>query len=280
MRKSAMTFAIALLLAATAAAGDTLYVDLSGIDTGFPGLTNEQRQQLKDKIVADIQANFDVSGVDITVTTDATAEADRTVKINDSMGSEPRKGGGTAYYYGEWTEGSSSCDVYLDNFTERHGDDYKTGGEWDLDKLANGIGRTAAHEVAHSYSVGHNSDTPHNKMTEGGLVPSSERADTEWVFDDHTDEVLKNNLGKPPCDSTTDYDEEFIVPTFYDAPCFRTISTSSRVLTPPWTSSGSMPINSSWVGTAMTRTAGRLTAIRSTISCTRPPPRKPPARRS
>ena len=220
MLRNTFVLAMALLLATTAAAADTLYVDLSGIDTAFPELSAAQRQQLKDKIIADIEANFLVAGVDINVTTDPAVHADRTVNFNDSLGSRARPGGGTSYFYGRWRHGSSSCDVYLDNFTDRHGDDYKTDGEWDLDKLANGLGRTAAHEVAHSYSAGHNRSSEHNKMTEGGLVPSNERANTEWIFDDHSSEVMQENLGQPPCDSTTDYDADYIVPTFYDAPLF------------------------------------------------------------
>ena len=217
-----MALFIVLCGAFPAWAGDTLYVDLSGIDTAFPDLTAAQRQELKDLIVADIQANFTVAGVDITVTTDASADADRTVHIKDDMGTHTRSDGTTGHHYGEWTHGSHEANVHLDNFTERHGDDYKDAdGHWDLDKLRKGIGRTAAHEIAHSYSVGHNDegDNP-DKMTEGGLVSSETRASTEWIFDDHTADVMNENLGGDPCATTTDYDAEYLEPVFTDAPLF------------------------------------------------------------
>lgn len=224
MKKQTIIIAlIAVILGAVPAwAGDTLYVDLDGIDTAFPDLTDAQRQELKDLIVADIQANFNVAGVDITVTTDPTADADRTVHINDDMGTHTRSDGSTGHHYGEWTHGSDEANVHLDNFTDRHGDDYKDdAGNWDLDKLRKGIGRTAAHEIAHSYSVGHNDDgdSP-TKMTEGGLVSSETRANTEWIFDDHTADVMNENLGKDPCETTTDYDEEYIEPVFTWPPLF------------------------------------------------------------
>jgi len=218
----AATMAVLIFGASPALAGDTVYVDLSGIDTAFPDLTEAQRQELKDLIVADMQANFNVAGVDITVTTDSSADADRTVHINDDLGTHERADGSTGHHYGEWEHGSDECNVHLDNFTDRHGDDYKDDdGNWDLDKLRKGIGRTAAHEIAHSYSVGHNDegDSP-NKMTEGGLVSSETRANTEWIFDEHTGTTMGENLGKDPCETTTDYDEDYLEPVFTWPPLF------------------------------------------------------------
>lgn len=217
-----LSLAIVLIIGAVPAlAGDVVYVDLSGIDTAFPGLTPEQLQQLKNLIVADIRANFSVAGVDIGVTTDPNVPHDRTVHINDDLGTHQRPDGTTGHHYGEWRRGSRDVNVHLDNFTDRHGADYQNAdGTWDLDKLRKGIGRTAAHEVAHSYSVGHNSHNPPDKMTEGGLVSSSTRANTEWIFDQHTGEVIGQNLGKEPCASTTDYDEEYIDSVFTFAPLF------------------------------------------------------------
>ena len=210
------------LMAAPAFAGDTLYVDLSGIDTvvANPPLTAQQKADLKAWILADIQANFTVAGVDITVTDNASASADRTVHIKPDTGTHQRSDNSTGYHYGEWEHGSKESNVHLGNFFSRHGDDYKTNGQWDLDKLRKGIGRTAAHEVAHSYSVGHNSSDPPNKMTEGGLVGSSTRANTEWIFDNHTGEVMNKNLGKKPCQTTADYDDDMLVPYFWESPLF------------------------------------------------------------
>ena len=204
-----------------AAAGDVVYLDLSGIDTAFPDMTPAQREQLKALIAADIGANFTAAGVDIEVTTDPSVAHQRTIHVNDDMGTHPRADGTTGYHYGEWSHGSRDVNVHLDNFTERHGSDYKNAdGTWNLNKLANGIGRTAAHEVAHSYSVGHNRHEPPDKMTEGGLVPSSTRANTEWIFDAHTGEVMRNNLGHAPCATAADYDEEYLEPVFTFAPLF------------------------------------------------------------
>jgi hypothetical protein len=222
-KRTILVAVIATLVGAIPAfASDTVYVDLSGIDTAFPDLTAEQRQELKDLIVADMQANFNVAGVDITVTTDSSADADRTVHINDDLGTHQRADGSTGHHYGEWPYGSDECNVHLDNFTDRHGDDYKDAdGHWDLDKLRKGIGRTAAHEIAHSYSVGHNGegDSP-NKMTEGGLVSSETRANTEWIFDEHTADVMNENLGEDPCETTADYDEDYLEPVFTWPPLF------------------------------------------------------------
>ncbi|GAH82194.1 unnamed protein product, partial [marine sediment metagenome] len=149
------------------------------------------------------------------------ATADRTVEIKDDMGTWTRKDGSTGYCYGEWDPRESKiCRVHLDNFTDRHGDDYKSGDppQWDLDKLADGIGRTAAHEVGHSYSAGHRDDPNDlSKMTEGSLVDSETRANTEWVFHYSTDDVLEENLGKPPCDANdfNDVDIDFLQPYPY-----------------------------------------------------------------
>ncbi len=212
---------LAVVLCAAASA-DIVYVDLSGIDTIVtnPPLTDAQKQALKDCILADINANFAAIGVDIQATDNPGLNSNRIVRLHPQTGSRPNGDGGTTYFYGEWAHGSTECDVYLGNFFNRHGGDYKTNGQWDVSKLCNGIGRTAAHEVAHSYSVGHNRHNPPDKMTEGGLVGSSTRANTGWIFDEHTGEVMGRNLGHPPCQTTTDYDGDFLEPYFWDAPLF------------------------------------------------------------
>ncbi len=212
-----------LCACAAALATDTIYVDLSGIDTVVtnPPLTDQQKTDLKACILADIWANFAVAGAEVVVTDTPTTNAARTVRLHPQIGSEPNGSGGTSYFYGEWVHGSRECDVYLGNFFNRHGKDYKTNGQWDIDKLCNGIGRTAAHELAHSYSVGHNKNgSDPSKMTEGGLVGASTRANTEWIFDEHTGEVLRQHLGHPPCQTTSDYDADFLQPVFWDAPLF------------------------------------------------------------
>jgi hypothetical protein len=208
----------------SAQAAETIYVDLFWIEE-IPGLTAEQKAELKEAIRWDVERNFEVSlgpGKVVVSTNPADeATAARRAYLKNNTGSYVDSDGNTQYYYGEWPSGSKDVNVHLKNFTERHADDYKTGGNWDLDKLRRGIGRTIAHELAHSYSVGHNSNASSpDKMTEGGLVPSATRATTLWVFDLHTDRVLEANLGKKPCETAQDYDVEFLRPLLWDGPVF------------------------------------------------------------
>lgn len=212
---------------AAAALADTVYVDTSGIDS-MEGLTAQQKQDLKDKIKDDMQANFDAAlgpGV-VTVSTNAAdaATADRHVHIQNDTGTHTNADGSTGYHYGNWpgADGDQKgSEVHIKNFTERHGDDYKTGGAWDLDKLAKGIGRTAAHEVAHSYGADHNDNAANaTKMTDGGLVPSSDRATKNWAFDAHAAEQIRKNLNKKPAAPETKKDEDSVVADYYQGPEF------------------------------------------------------------
>ena len=200
----------------------TIYVDTSGIDR-LTELNATEKAQLKKALIAHIWANFNesVGSENVTVTNDSdqAENANRTINIYDQTGGTiyRRAGGGSRLrlYYGRWRSGRDEVDVFLRNFIRRHGEDYKTNGKWNITKLANGIGRCAAHEVAHSYCVGHNHRTENqSKMTEGELVESADRGTTDWHFDNHTRKALKNNWGKPPCTSATDYDEEALVINF------------------------------------------------------------------
>lgn len=228
MKKLIIAFCImsglVLFVSNTALAVDTVYVDLSGID-GIAGMSAADKNSLKSYILDDMRQNFGVAlgtgNVSITSDPAKKATANRRVFIKDALGTHTRKNGTTGYHYGEWTGGGKDANIYVKNFTVRHGADYKTGGKWDLWKLRNGIGRSAAHEIGHSYSVGHNGKgASPSKMTRGGLVTSATRATTNWRFDKHTNKVIKKNLGRMPCKTVTDYEKDFLQPIFYEAPSF------------------------------------------------------------
>ncbi|HDY65441.1 MAG TPA: hypothetical protein ENH84_04315 [Phycisphaerae bacterium] len=208
------TLALAVVITSVAGvliAGDTIYVDTSGVD-GISGLSDAQKATLKEKIIDDIQANFGDSN-DFNVTGDANDanSADRTITLESGVGTD-----GNNILGGRWEHGSSDSTVYVGSFTTYLADDLKDGdGNWDLDKLANAIGRTAAHECAHSYSVGHNTKDPPNKMTAGGLVTGDQRANNDWDFDQHTKDTLEENKGKAACQTDTDYDIAALIPVIY-----------------------------------------------------------------
>lgn len=216
---------LVVFLSLTAVSASTIvYVNTDAINN-VPNLSDAQKTQLKDNIVADIQANFDQAvpppGT-ISVTRDSAqaGNASRTVTIANNSGFVTDPDGTTHYVYGQWNSGSASSTVNLGMFTDRNGDDYKTGGQWDLDKLANGIGRTAAHEVAHSWSVGHNErpkggSRPQTKMTDGSLVSGGDRATGDWSFSNFSKWVLKQNLNKRPCSSRTAHDADYINSFYY-----------------------------------------------------------------
>jgi|GEM_PF-1166928 len=208
--------------AASVQAADIIYLDLDAIDS-WPGLTATQKTQFKNMLKADVQRNFDerLGAGKVTVTTTPTPSARRTVKVLNRYGSHRDKNGETKPHYGKWDHGSSTVYVYLKNFRGQNDRfHYKTGGQWDLTKLTNGIGRVIAHELAHSYSVGHNNNDgsacrkPKNKMTK--KVSRAERANTTWHFDEHTGNVISGNLGKPPCQTCVDYSVGYLRPVVYD----------------------------------------------------------------
>ncbi len=204
-----------------------IYVDTSGIDR-MTRLNATERAQLKSALLAHIWANFNetVGAENVTVTNDSNQEenANRTINIIERTGATHwvRPGGGSwiEFYYGRWRHGRSEVEVYLRNFVRRHADDYKDDGVWNITRLANAIGRTAAHEVAHSYCVGHNHRTGENvsKMTDGELVNSTTRGRHEWHFDNHTRDVLRRNWGNPPCDSAVDYDMDALTMNYWGPP--------------------------------------------------------------
>lgn len=93
----------------------------------------------------------------------------------------------------------------------------RTGPSGISDKLANAFGESGCHEVGHSYSVGHNRHNPPDKMTDGTKVGLATRAAGGRHFDDPAKKVMKENLGKDPCKTATDYDEFAVVSYEYGA---------------------------------------------------------------
>ncbi len=183
----------------------TIYVNTIGIDTR-DDLTDEQKTDLKNKIIADIKRNLaDAVGEDkVEVTNDRNKKDGASRKVNLwNIFSRPP---GT--YMGSRMPGSDTGKVYLKEFMDDpRGDAFKTDGEWDMDKLANAIGTIAAHELGHTFSVGHNSKTGEqlNKMTKGSKVSASTWATHNFTYDTHSKREIRKNWGKRTCAASVDY---------------------------------------------------------------------------
>lgn len=196
----------------------TIYVDTAGIDKR-DDLNDDQKQALKDLIAADVWANF------------ALAVGDENVKV--SYDPKDRKGASRiveilnsfhpkgANAWGATTmDGKGKGRVFLKKFMEGAGSAaYKTDGQWDVDKLGNSLGHTAGHELAHTFSVGHNSDRGEdlNKTTRGGYH-DLEKATRTWVFDDYADKTILANWDKPACKSAPDYTNPVLEAEFWGDP--------------------------------------------------------------
>ena len=195
--------------ASVASAVDKICLDFAGVDTRTD-LTAQQKTDLKDKIK---QVAKDNLGADFPVVSGANCTgAKRTIHyVKDAHNPDDR--------YGEWTNGSTDVYVYVGAFMDdaQVSGAFTTAGDWDTTKLANGLGETGCHECGHSYSVGHNTHAPPDKMTEGSLVGAAKRAAGGRNFDDPAKKVIKENLGKDPCKTATDYDEKATVSYIYDA---------------------------------------------------------------
>lgn len=212
------------LAAPTLLAADVIFLDFAGInDNG--SLEAEQKTILKDKLKADIQRNFDsaVGAGKFVITSDPTqrAGAARQVHFVDKDGYYVDASGATKQAYGIWERGKDVF-VAVREFTVKHAEDYEGRGK--LDKLANGMGLVAAHEVGHSYSIGHNKKAGDpSKMIEGGLVKSKDIATARWEFDKHSQTNLAKRLGKQPSKTATDYFDAccaVLETRFYESPRF------------------------------------------------------------
>lgn len=200
-------------LAGTAPAApkpQTIYVDTSAIDARSD-LTATQKTQLKQKIMDHIEDNFAacVGSANVTVTNDSSKKAGAKRIVNIQGGRSPSSS------WGQWNRGSKSVDIYLGEYMDDPNvtGTFKTGEAWDLDKLANGIGSTSAHELGHSYSLGHNNlkGSDVNKMTKGDNVTTDKMADHPWEFDTHSEQTIKDNWNQPPCKTETDYMKKALV---------------------------------------------------------------------
>jgi len=197
----------------------TIYVDTSAIDDRTD-LTDLQKAALKGYILGDIKGNFGVKvGSDKVEVTDHKAKkatADRIVDIKAGRDPSPKPS------WGNWPNGGKSVNVYLGEFMDDPdvADAFKTGGNWDTDKLGKAIGHTSGHEVGHSYSIGHNNETgaDRSKMTKGNNILATDRANTLFNFDEHSANVLNNNWGKPPCKTAPDYDFKVLVTHYWGEP--------------------------------------------------------------
>ncbi len=195
--------ALAALMALTASAlaKDKIYLDFSGIDARTD-LTADQKTDLKNKVKAEIDEKFPDDKFEFTTTPNGQA---RTVKFEkDAHDPDDR--------YGEWPAGGDTVTVYVGAFMDdaNVSGSFKTDGSFDMQKLANALGETAAHELGHSYSVGHNTHDPPDIMTDGSRVTADKRAEDNRSFDAAGAKTRDENLGKKPCKTATDYDTKAV----------------------------------------------------------------------
>lgn len=216
----AAIMAVALTAASSAAlAGVKIYVDTSAIDARTD-LTDDEKTEVKNAIKQTIKENLEQAfgSGNVTVSDSASdeASADRTVSIPNDLGTDTDKSGKTTYHWGEWQHGSKSTTVHLKNYMDRWGATFKTDGKWDAAKLGKAIGTTAAHELGHSYSAGHDDKTT-NKMSS---AHSATELGEGQHFSDAAKKTVKENEGKPPCKTTTNYSTECCIADWWDNPTY------------------------------------------------------------
>lgn len=186
-----------------------IFVNTAPLDEApFPNMSDADTAALKAGMVAEIQAKFDAAlgpGV-VTVTNDPAREASasRRVVLKDEYGMNSRGD----LFYGGWSEGkngqpgSETVFIYLSNFADFDQDHYKTNEQWDVSKLKRSLAATASHELAHTFSVGHNlsNDGTKTLMKEGPAITPAERATVDRGFDEtFVRNTLKNNIRTKPC---------------------------------------------------------------------------------
>lgn len=186
-----------------------IFVNTASLDEApFPNMSDADIAALKAGMVAEIQAKFDAAlgpGV-VSVTNDPAREAaaSRKVVLKDEYGMNSRGD----VFYGGWSEGkggqpgSDTVFVYLSNFADFDQDHYKTNDQWDVSKLKRSLAATASHELAHTFSVGHNisNDGTKTLMKEGPAITPAERATVDRGFDEaFVKNTLMNNIRAKPC---------------------------------------------------------------------------------
>jgi len=207
----------------------TIYVNTSAID-GRNDLNESQKTALKQHILDHIKSNFEgaLGSGNVTVTDDPSQQggADRNVSIEPGMSDPP----GSAW--GQCHGGNNTVKVFLGEFmndSSVNGSFQNPDGSWNITKLGNAIGHTAGHEVAHTYSVGHNHEERpkppdflppdendnRSKMTAGENINATERANMRFDLDNHTIDVIGNNLGKDACVAFPDYDMKVLLAHYF-----------------------------------------------------------------
>ncbi len=210
----------------------TIYVDTSGIDVRGD-LTNEQKNDLKDKVLDHIRKNVEsaVGKENVEVTNDKTKEKDANRKIDIKNDFASPKGS----CWGDRVKGSDTGTVYLKEFLDDAAvnGDFKTGGKWDTTKLSNGIGGAGAHELAHTFCVGHNTSAgAGNKMADGSKMDkngdgknSDELTDSNWKYDKHTKDEMKKKWDTKACENSVDYAMKAIDMHYWGDELYATIKT-------------------------------------------------------
>jgi len=205
-----------------------IYVDMSGIDR-MPRtvLNNDEKQQLKEMILQDLRDNFaPVEGVNFNFTTDPSKErvAQRKVNILNNVGRVRLPNGETTDCYGLCPSQSNTVNVYLKNFYRHKRSIYAEGrlhNDYNVTKLANGIGAVCGHELGHSFCLGHNEHEPSDKMTNGSRTRAEDMATHHFEFDEHARDVVSRNARSGVlCNSFEEYFEEHdhLEAHFYDLP--------------------------------------------------------------
>ena len=201
---------------AAAGQGDPMfYVDTSAIDAR-QDLSDAQKSEVKNAMMDEIKRNletaFGAGTVDVTNDGMAGGFCDRSVTVDPGIGTYKDKSNNTQHYWGQWTPPSSNVKVALGSYMDLYGGaDFKTGDPpvWDTVKLGKAMGTTASHEIAHSYSAGHDdrlavagSVQEPNKMNSAN---SANQIGGGLPFNGAAKDTLSGNNGKPPCTAVTDY---------------------------------------------------------------------------
>jgi hypothetical protein len=208
----------------------TIYVNTSAI-MQRTDLTAKQKNDLIQIILNHIKENYEpvVGAANVTVTNNAScaATANRTVNIDPGSGDPANSA------WGRWAYGSNNCTVYLGvfmNYSAVNGSFKNANGTWNVTKLGNAMGHTAGHEIGHSYSVGHNHRTApaddetdnRSKMTAGQNINVTTRTKTRFPLDNHSRDIIRNNWGRPPCNSITDYNDSVLMSHYWGPPSYTT----------------------------------------------------------
>ena len=202
-----------------------IYIDFAGIDARPDSeLTATQKTALKLGILAELQANMiiAVGAGNVEVTADPTKKTEAIRHIQILNEHNPTFAATRKRAWGGRVKGSKVGKVYLKNFLDiqRAADPFKTDGKLDINKLRNAIEHTAAHELAHTFGVGHNNRTGNNvnKMTKGKNYDAIKKAEHNWHYDGHINTGIRKNFHRPASQSSVDYEIEVLSMNYCDEP--------------------------------------------------------------